>query len=95
VEVAAAAAPRRVHRRGPPGWAVVGVLVAVLVAGPLLVLPLSFLTDPQAFGQIADSLLPEALTASLVLAAGVGAGTLLLGGSLAALVSFYDFPGRR
>ncbi|HYI18503.1 MAG TPA: iron ABC transporter permease [Solirubrobacteraceae bacterium] len=95
MEVAAAAAPRRVHRRGPPGWAVVGVLVAVLVAGPLLVLPLSFLTDPQAFGQIADSLLPEALTASLVLAAGVGAGTLLLGGSLAALVSFYDFPGRR
>ena len=30
-----------------------------------------------------------------MLALGVGAGTLLLGGSLAALVSFYDFPGRR
>ena len=30
-----------------------------------------------------------------MLAAGVGVGTLLLGGSLAALVSFYDFPGRR
>ena len=30
-----------------------------------------------------------------MLAAGVGAGTLLLGGGLAALVSFYDFPGRR
>ena len=30
-----------------------------------------------------------------MLAAGVGAGTLLLGGALAALVSFYDFPGRR
>ena len=27
--------------------------------------------------------------------AGVGVGTLLLGGGLAALVSFYDFPGRR
>ena len=78
-----------------PGWAFVGVLVALLVAGPLLVLPASFLTDPQAFGEIADSLLPEALKASLVLALGVGAGTLLLGGSLAALVSFYDFPGRR
>ena len=38
---------------------------------------------------------PEALRASLVLALGVGAGTLLLGGALAALVSFYDFPGRR
>ena len=29
-----------------------------------------------------------------MLALGVGVGTLLLGGSLAALVSFYDFPGR-
>ncbi|HEX6025233.1 MAG TPA: iron ABC transporter permease, partial [Solirubrobacter sp.] len=31
---------------------------------------------------------------SVVLAAGVGAGTLVVGGSMAALVSFYDFPGR-
>jgi len=69
--------------------------VALVVAGPLLVLPLSFVVDPGAFGQIADDLLPDALRASLVLAAGVGAGTLLLGGGLAALVSFYDFPGRR
>jgi iron(III) transport system permease protein len=76
-------------------WPVVGVLVALLVAGPLLVLPASFATDPGAFDQIADDLLPEALRASAVLALGVGAGTLLLGGGLAALVSFYDFPGRR
>jgi len=65
------------------------------VAGPLAALPLSFVTDPGAFGEIADSLLGEALLASAVLAAGVGVGTLLLGGALAALVSFYDFPGRR
>ncbi len=71
------------------------MLVALLVAGPLLVLPASFLTDPGAFDQIAADLLPEALRASAVLALGVGAGTLLLGGGLAALVSFYDFPGRR
>jgi iron(III) transport system permease protein len=69
--------------------------VALLVAGPLLVLPASFLTDPGAFDQIAADLLPEALRASLVLALGVGVGALLLGGGLAALVSFYDFPGRR
>jgi iron(III) transport system permease protein len=86
------AAPRR---RGPAAWTVVGTLVALLVAGPLVALPLSFGTDPAAFGEIADDLLPEALRASLVLAAGVGAGTLLLGSALAALVSFYDFPGRR
>ena len=81
--------------RGPAPWTVVAVLMAVLVAGPLLVLPGSFVTDPGAFGQIADDLLPEALRASAVLAVGVGAGTLALGGGLAALVSFYDFPGRR
>jgi iron(III) transport system permease protein len=92
VEVATTAWPRRARL---PGWALVGVLVAVLVAGPLLVLPASFLTDPGAFGDIAGSLLPEALRASAVLALGVGAGTLLIGGALAALVSFYDFPGRR
>jgi iron(III) transport system permease protein len=71
------------------------VLVAALVVGPLLVLPVSFITDAGAFDQIAADLLPEALRASAVLALGVGAGTLLLGGGLAALVSFYDFPGRR
>jgi iron(III) transport system permease protein len=81
--------------RGPAPWAAVGVLVAVLVAGPLLVLPASFVTDAGAFDQIAADLLPEALRASAVLAVGVGAGTLALGGGLAALVSFYDFPGRR
>jgi iron(III) transport system permease protein len=96
VEVAAAARARRsAGPRGPAAWTVVGVLVAVLVAGPLLVLPASFATDPGAFGEIAADLLPEALRASVVLALGVGAGTLALGGGLAALVSFYDFPGRR
>jgi iron(III) transport system permease protein len=88
VEVAAPA-PR------PASWPVVGVLVALLVAGPLLVLPASFVTDAGAFDQIGADLLPEALRASAILAAGVGAGTLVLGGGLAALVSFYDFPGRR
>jgi iron(III) transport system permease protein len=77
------------------GWTVAGVLVAVVVAGPLLALPAAWIGQRDALDQIAASLLPEALRASAVLAAGVGLGTLLLGGSLAALVSFYDFPGRR
>jgi iron(III) transport system permease protein len=89
VEVAAPA-PRR-----PASWPVIGVLVALLVAGPLVVLPASFVTDAGAFDQIAADLLPDALRASVVLALGVGADTLVLGGGLAALVSFYDFPGRR
>ena len=88
------APPARRPRRPAP-WAAVGVALAVLVGGPLVALPASFVTDPSAFGDIATGLLPEALRASVVLALGVAAGTLLIGGSLAALVSFYDFPGRR
>ena len=77
------------------GWTVAGVAVAALIVAPLLVLPASFLGEGEALDSIAADLLPDALRASLVLAAGVGLGTLLLGGALAALVSFYDFPGRR
>ena len=87
------AAPDR--RRRVPGWTVVGFIVALVVAGPLVALPLSFVGGGEAFGQIARTLLPEALTNSVLLALGVGAGTLLVGGGLALLVSFWDFPGRR
>ena len=69
--------------------------VALLVVAPLLVLPLSFVAEPGALGQLSGDLLPESLRASLVLALGVGTGTLVLGAALAILVSFYDFPGRR
>jgi iron(III) transport system permease protein len=93
VEVAAAS-PRRPRRPGLPGWTWAGIAVSLLVAAPLVVLPLSFVAQPAALGEVAGDLLPESLRASVVLALGVGAGTLLLGGALAALVSFYDFPGR-
>jgi iron(III) transport system permease protein len=83
------------RRRRPAGWAVVGAIVALVVAGPLIALPLAFLRGDEALNQISASLLPEALRNSVILAVGVGIGTLLVGGAMAALVSFYDFPGRR
>ena len=86
--------PRRTRRR-IPGWAVVGVLTALAVAGPLAALPAAFLLGGEAFDQIALTLLPRALTKSVLLGLGVGVGTLVIGGGLAVLVSFYDFPGRR
>lgn len=86
----------RPGRRGPrvPGWSVVGVLVAVAVAGPLVALPLSFVTGDEVLGQVATTILPGALGRSVLLAVGVGVGTLVVGGGLAVLLSFYDFPGR-
>ena len=71
------------------------MLIAVVVAGPLLALPASFIGEGEAFSQIARTLLPRALQNSLLLAIGVGGGTLIVGGGLAFLVSFFDFPGRR
>src|SRR5690606_13498360 len=80
------------RRRGSSGWAILGVLVALGVAGPLAALPLSFLPGVDA---VTLTLLPPALGRSVLLGVGVGAGTLVLGGTLAVLVSFYDFPGRK
>lgn len=85
----------RARRAGrPTGWALTGLAVAALVAGPLLALPLAFVDD-RGFDDLARTLLPETVRVSLLLAVGVAAGTLLVGGGLALLVSFWDFPGRR
>lgn len=65
------------------------------MAGPLAALPVSFIGEGETFNRIARTLLPEALTTSVGLGLGVGLGTLFVGGGLALLVSFYDFPGRR
>ena len=79
-------------RRRTPGWAGLGLLVALAVAGPLVALPLSFVGG---VGPTTLALLPPALGRSVLLGVGVAAGTLVLGGALAVLVSFWDFPGRR
>ncbi|OWY62257.1 hypothetical protein B7486_59415, partial [cyanobacterium TDX16] len=78
-----------------PGWAVLSGVVTLIVVGPLLALPASFFGQGEAFDSIARALLPEALRTSVVLGLGVGVGTLVVGGGMAALVSFYDFPGRK
>ena len=70
------------------------LLCALLVAGPLIGLPLSFVFAPGALGEF-SGLLPEAIAATAALLLGVGLGTLVLGTALAALVSFFEFPGRR
>ena len=85
-------APRRAR---VPAWAVLGTVVALVIVGPLVALPASFFGQAEAFDQIARTLLPRALINSLVLGLGVGTGTLVVGGGLAVLLSFYDFPGRR
>lgn len=88
-------APRR--RKRPVGgrtWGIGAVVSAVLVAGPLLVLPLAFLGRADSWDIVRD-VLPQAVARSLILAVGVAVGSLIVGAGLAVLLSFYDFPGRR
>ena len=83
------------RRRKVTGWALLGAAIAVVVAGPLVALPLSFVGEGESFDRIARTLLPEALRTSVLLGVGVGVSTLVVGGGLALLISFYDFPLRR
>jgi iron(III) transport system permease protein len=70
------------------------LLCAFLVAGPLIGLPLSFVVAPGGLEEF-SGFVPEAVTATVWILLGVGGGTLVLGTGLAALVSFFEFPGRR
>lgn len=76
------------------GWGIGAGLLAVVVAGPLLLLPLSFLERTNTWDLVKE-FVPGAVGRSLILAAGVATGTLLIGTLFAVLVSFYEFPGRR
>jgi iron(III) transport system permease protein len=78
---------------GSDAWAILTVLCAAAVAAPLIGLPLSFAVAPGGLSEF-SGLVPEAVAATAVLLGGVGAGTLLLGTALAALVTFCEFPGR-
>jgi iron(III) transport system permease protein len=78
---------------GIDAWAILTVVCAAAVAAPLIGLPLSFAFAPGGLSEF-SGFVPEAARATAVLVVGVGAGTLVLGTALAALVSFCDFPGR-
>ena len=95
LSAAAAARPAAIRLRRPDGWTVVTLAAGLLVAAPLIGLPLSFVvgSDADALARF-SGLLPDAAVATAVVLAGVAAGTLCLGTALAALVSFCDFPGR-
>ena len=78
------------------GWPLSAIVVAALVVAPIAFLATSVL-DPNldVWRQQWDTRLPGQLIDTAVLLAGVGLGTLLLGGALAWLTSAYRFPGSR
>ena len=84
--------PRRTAGGGRPAWSSLVVVVAVVVATPVLAVVLDGL------GSLGATAPPRGLSdmvlTTLLLMAGVAAGSLLVGGGLAWLVTAYRFPLR-
>jgi len=80
--------------RGPSASSLFPVLLAALVAVPLVPVVLSLATPtPKVWAHLWATILPERIRNTLLLVLGVGVGTLSLGTSLAWLVVAYRFPG--
>jgi iron(III) transport system permease protein len=78
------------------GWRLAGLLPALLVAVPLMVVFSGWLQpESEVWRHLADTILGELIANTLYLLAGVGGGVLLLGVGLAWLTALCDFPGRR
>src|SRR5688572_5103337 len=82
---------RRASSRGRPGWSAAVLLIALAVVAPVAVV----LVD-VANGELPDwpRNLGDMVVTTLLLMAGVGVGTLVLGCGLAWLVTAYTFPLR-
>ncbi|MEM9613711.1 MAG: iron ABC transporter permease [Actinomycetota bacterium] len=78
------------------GWPLSSVVIAALVVAPIAFLAVSVL-DPntEVWRQQWETRLPGQLADTAILLVGVAIGTLLVGGSLAWLVTAYRFPGSR
>ncbi|MBI1209768.1 MAG: ABC transporter permease subunit [Azospirillum sp.] len=80
----------------PSGWSAATVAIALLVALPVLVVTAAvFLPSAGVWQHLASTVLPDYLTNTALLAAGVGSGTLVIGGGTAWLVTMCRFPGSR
>lgn len=77
-------------------WVVVtAIVVGVLVLPVALVAVASLNPSPASWRALWEGPLPEMLSSTFLLLAGVGVSTLVVGAGLAWLVTAYDFPGVR
>lgn len=86
-------APRTLR---PNGWSVGVGLIALAFSVPLLTI-VAFVLQPSGavWDHLVETVLARYITNSLTLAAGVAAGTLVIGVATAWLTSMCEFPGRR
>ena len=77
------------------GWTVGAVVVAALVATPLIaVVSIAFAPDDDIWAHLSATVLPLYIEKTLLLMLGVGAGTFVIGTGTAWLVTMCRFPGR-
>ena len=80
----------------PSGWAIATWLIATLILLPILVVLGSVFADAsEVWTHLADTVLAEYITNSLMLMLGVGIGVLAIGVGTAWLVTMCSFPGVR
>ena len=78
------------------GWTLFAVALAGVVLLPIgTIIVLSFSSQQNIWPHLLQTVLPRAVADTLLLMAGVGALSLVLGTAAAWLVTMYRFPGRR
>ncbi|WP_233559892.1 ABC transporter permease [Oleomonas cavernae] len=84
------------NRRPFNGWALLAWAVAILFALPVITVASAALTPAgEMWLHLSETVLPRYITNSLLLMAGVGVGTAVIGAGTAWLVTMCSFPGRR
>ncbi|WP_084536955.1 ABC transporter permease [Azospirillum halopraeferens] len=85
-----------VRRLLPSAWTAVTLIIAILVALPVLVVTSRvFVPSDGVWGHLAETVLWEYVANTLRLVTGVGLGTLVIGVGTAWLVTMCRFPGSR
>jgi len=85
----------RLRSSGNLGWSIGALFISVVIAAPIVsVALLAMQSSGDTWPHLIAYVLPSAVTRTVLLMAGVGVLTLIIGAGTAWLVTMYRFPGR-